>query len=37
MIELPRLVERLQALDTGRYDIARLIAWATRRGQEAKS
>jgi hypothetical protein len=35
MIELPRFIERLQALDAERHDIPRLVAWAHRRAQEA--
>jgi hypothetical protein len=37
MIELPRFIERLQALDAGRHEIARLVAWAERRAQEAQT
>lgn len=35
MIELPRFIERLRALDSARYDTSRLIAWAHRRAQDA--
>jgi hypothetical protein len=35
MIELPRFLERLRALDANHYDIARLTAWAQRRAEEA--
>jgi hypothetical protein len=35
MIELPRLIERLRAMDTDRYDIKRLVAWAERRARES--
>jgi hypothetical protein len=35
MIELPRLIERLRAMDTDRYDINRLVAWAERRARES--
>jgi hypothetical protein len=37
MIELPRFLDRLQALDATRYDIALLTAWAQRRAEEAKT
>jgi hypothetical protein len=37
MIGLPRFLDRLQALDANRHDIARLIAWAQRRAEEAKT
>jgi hypothetical protein len=37
MIELPRFLDRLQALDAGHFDIARLTAWAQRRAEEAKT
>jgi hypothetical protein len=35
MIEMPRFLERLRALDADRYDIARLTTWAQRRADEA--
>lgn len=35
MIELPRFIERLQALDASRHDTPRLVAWALRRAEEA--
>jgi hypothetical protein len=35
MIELPRFIERLKAMDATQHDVARLIAWAERRAQEA--
>jgi hypothetical protein len=35
MIELPRFIERLRALDSEQYNISRLVAWAQRRAHEA--
>jgi hypothetical protein len=35
MIELPRFIERLRALDPARHDLDRLVAWANRRAAEA--
>jgi hypothetical protein len=37
LIELPRFVERLRALDPTRHDIERLVAWAHRRAEEARA
>jgi hypothetical protein len=35
MIELPRFIERLRALDPTQHDTERLVAWAQRRADEA--
>jgi hypothetical protein len=35
MIELPRFIERLKAMDATQHNIERLVAWAERRAQEA--
>lgn len=37
LIELPRFVERLRALDAKRHDVERLAAWAHRRAEEARA
>jgi hypothetical protein len=37
LIELPRFVERLRALDPTRHDVERLVAWAHRRAEEARA
>jgi hypothetical protein len=36
-IGLPRFVERLRALDATRHDVERLVMWARRRAEEARS
>lgn len=37
LIELTRLIERVQALDATQYPIERLVAWVQRRAQEAQA
>jgi hypothetical protein len=37
LIELPRFIERLRALDPARHDLERLTAWAHRRAEEARA
>jgi hypothetical protein len=35
MIEMPRFIERLKAMDATQHNVARLVNWAERRAQEA--
>jgi hypothetical protein len=37
LIELPRLLQRIEALATAGVQTDRLVAWARRRGQEAQT